>query len=58
MNAEQRLSAIGGGEPVKAVAVGYPLHELAGGHKRGVDRHGQGEAGQGRYGNTKRNPVY
>ena len=49
MDAVEGLAPVGGDEPVEAVAVGHPLDEFAGGHKRGVHRHDQGEAGQGRH---------
>ena len=57
MNAVQRLAAVGGNEPVKAVAVGHPLQQLAGGHKGGIHRHHQGETGQGCHRHPERHPI-
>ncbi len=54
VDAVEGLALIGGDEPVEAVAVGHPLHQFAGGHKRGIHRHGQGEAGQGRHDDAER----
>ena len=54
VDAVEGMAAVGGDEPEKAVAVGHPLDEFAGGHKRGVDGHDQGETGQGRHSNPKR----
>ncbi len=48
VDAVEGLTPVGGDDPVKAVAVGHPLDEFAGGHERGVHRHDQGKAGQGR----------
>ena len=45
VNAVERLTAVGGDEPEKSIAMRCPLHQFAGGHKGGVNRHGQGEAG-------------
>ncbi len=57
VDAVEGLAPVGGDEPVEAVAVGHPFDEFAGGHKGGVHRHDQGEAGQGRHRDPEGQPV-
>ena len=58
MDPIEGVPAAGGNDPLKPIAMGHPLDQLAGSHERGVHGHEQGDACQYRDDHTEPHPVH